>query len=170
MLARRGPVRRNPAAAHDAVRLHLENIGKIAADWDLELEGDRLHAVIDDVEVLVQAAADRPADREAQGAWWDRAGLRQESTIGEKDAGCVVADRPAVQQFPRLAIGVDPPAADNARIEEIEALVARPIDLPILFGDQHRLSLVDRDLRRADLHFDCHTVLRWWVCSELLME
>src|ERR1700738_1120053 len=45
MLARCGPLRRNPATAHDVTRLHLENVGKIAAERDLELEDHRVHAV-----------------------------------------------------------------------------------------------------------------------------
>src|SRR5262249_10597167 len=145
--------------AHDVVGLHLEDIGKIAAQRDLELEGCRLYAIVDDIEILVHAAADRPAEGEAQTAWRDRAVLGQESAIGQKNAGCVIADGAAVQQFPRLAIGINGPAADDPRIEEIEALFARPIDLTVLFGDQHRLALVDRDLRRADLDLDRHELL-----------
>ena len=66
MLVRFGPLRGDPAAAHDAARLHLEDVGKVAAERDLELERYRLHAVVDDVKILVHAAADRPADGEAQ--------------------------------------------------------------------------------------------------------
>src|ERR1700746_1718441 len=62
MLARRGPLRSDPAAAHNPARLDLENIGKITAHRDSELKSHRLHAVVDDVEILMNAAADRPAE------------------------------------------------------------------------------------------------------------
>jgi hypothetical protein len=65
------------------------------------------------------------------------------------------------QQFPGFAVGKDGPAADNPRIEEIKAFFARPIDLPVFLADQHCLTLVDGDLRRADLDLDRHVVLPW---------
>ena len=54
------------AAADDAVRLHLEHVREVAAQNDLKLEADRLHAVVGDVEVFVHAAADRAAYGEAE--------------------------------------------------------------------------------------------------------
>src|SRR6266404_2492998 len=69
---------------------------------------------------------------------------------------------PDIPSNPRR-LTIDPcnkvPAADNPRIEEIKALFARPIDLPVLLADQHRLALVDGDLRWADLDLDRHAVL-----------
>ena len=58
MLVCFGPLRGDPATAHNVARLHLENVGKIASQRDLELKSHRLHAVVDDVEILVHAAAD----------------------------------------------------------------------------------------------------------------
>src|ERR1700730_6050189 len=107
----------------------------------------------------MHTASYRAADREAQHARRDRAVLGEQRAIGEKDARCVIADGAAVQQFPRFAVGIDRPAADKARIEEIQALFARPIDLPVLLADQHRLALMDGDLRWADLNLDRHEVL-----------
>jgi hypothetical protein len=48
------------------------------------------------------------------------------------------------------------PAADHAGVEEIEALLARLVDLPVGFADQHRLSLVDRDLMGTNLDLEGH--------------
>ena len=48
------------------------------------------------------------------------------------------------------------PAAENARIEEIETLVARPADLPSLLANQHRLALVYGDLWWANLYLEWH--------------
>ena len=162
MLVRFGPLCGDPAPAHDVARLHLEDVGEVAAQRDLELESHRLHAVVGDVEIFVQAAADRPADGEAERARRDRAVFGEQRAIGEKDAGGIVADGAAIQQFPGFAVGIDGPAADDAGIEEIETLFARPVDLPVLLADQHRLTLVDGDLRWADLDLERHEVLPLW--------
>ena len=98
------PHRRYPAAAHDLARLHLENVGEVAAKRDLELELYRLHTIIGDVEVFVHAAADRPADGQSERARRDRAVFREHGPIGEEDAACVVADGAAVQQLPGLPL------------------------------------------------------------------
>jgi hypothetical protein len=126
---------------------------------DLELEDYRLHAMVDDVEILVHASADRSAQAETQGTRRDRAVFGEERAISKKDAGRVIAYGAAVQQLPGFAVGKDGSAADNPRIEEIKALFARPIDLPVLFADQHGLALVDGDLRWADLDLDRHAML-----------
>ncbi len=63
-----------------------------------------------------------------------------------------MGDRTAIQELPGLAIGVDGPAADDACIKKIEALLAWPVDLPVRFSDQHCLALVDGDLVRTDLN------------------
>jgi hypothetical protein len=156
MLVWFGPLRSDPAPAHNTSRLHLKDVCEVAAERDLELEPHRPHAVVSDVKVFVHAAADRPADGEAQRALRDRAVFGQQGPIGEEDAGCVVADGAAVQQLPGFAVGIDGPTANNARVEEVESLFAGPVDLPVLLGDQHRLALVDGDLRWAYLDLKRH--------------
>ena len=63
-----GPLRGDAAATDDAFGLHFEDIGEVAADGDLQVEADRLAAVVGDVEVFVHAAANGAAEHEAQGA------------------------------------------------------------------------------------------------------
>ena len=58
MLAGFGPLRCDPPPAHNAARLHLKNVCKVAAERNLELESHRLHAVVGDVEIFVHAASD----------------------------------------------------------------------------------------------------------------
>ena len=99
------------------------------------------------------------AERQAKGAGGDRAILGQEGAVGLEDAGGVIGNGAAVQQVPRLAVGVHAPAADHPRVEEIQAVVAGPVDLAVRFRDQHRLSLVDGDLRRTDLDLERHCEL-----------
>src|ERR1035438_10012537 len=52
------PLGGNPPAAQDVTRLHLEDIGEVATNGDLQLELNRFHAVIHDVEIFVHAAID----------------------------------------------------------------------------------------------------------------
>jgi hypothetical protein len=49
--------------------------------------------------------------------------------------------------------------ADDPRVAKVQTLLARPIDLPIWLADQHRLSLVDGNLWRADVNLERHDVV-----------
>ena len=84
-LNRRRPVRANTPAPQDVARLHLEDIGKVAANGDLQLEFNRLHAVIHDVQILVHAAIDRAADGEPESARRDGTLHRANGSIGEEE-------------------------------------------------------------------------------------
>ncbi len=77
------PFRGDPSAPHDVTGLHLEDIGEVAAQRDLELKAYPLHAVVRDVEVLVHAAADRSADDEAERARQDDAVSGVNLSIGK---------------------------------------------------------------------------------------
>src|SRR5262245_2395960 len=147
------------AAAYDLARLHLEDVGKVASQRDFELKAHWLQGVVGDIEIFVHAADDRSADREADGAWRDRTVFGENGFIGEEDACCVIVDRTAVQQLPRFAVGVNRPVAHYPRVEKVKALLARPVDLPVMLADEHRLALVDGNLGGADLNLECHGVV-----------
>ena len=153
------PLSGDLAAAHDTSRLHLEDVGEIAAEGDLELKTHRLHAVVGDVEIFVHAAADRSADGEAERARENWTVFREKGLVGKEDACRVVADGTAVQQLPRLAVGVNRPTADDPRIKKVKTLFARPIDLPVRLADEDRLALMDGDLRWTNLNLERHHVL-----------
>src|SRR5262245_44185371 len=72
-----------------------------------------------------------------------------------------MGDGTAVKEAPGFAVGIDGPTANHARIKEIKPLLARPIDLPVRFSDQHCLPLVDRDLVWTDLNLEWHDVFPW---------
>src|SRR5208283_1781791 len=114
------------AAANDAIALHLENVGEIAAHRDFQIEAHRLAAAVGDVDVLVHAAGDVTAQREAEGARRDRSRLGEKGGVGLVNTSAVIGDGTAVQQFPRFAVGEQAPAADDPCVEEVEALVAPP--------------------------------------------
>src|SRR5262249_49169078 len=66
------------------------------------------------------------------------------------------ADGAAVQQIPGYAVGIDRPVAENTGIEEEEPAIARPADLGIELGHQHRLAMVNGNLRRPHLNLERH--------------
>jgi hypothetical protein len=61
--------------------------------------------------------------------------------------------------LPGLAVSVDRPVADDPRVEEVQALLARPRNRPIRVSDEHRLTLVDSNLRWTNLNLERHYVL-----------
>src|SRR6266478_1712562 len=147
------------AAAYDITRLHLEDVGKVAAQRDFELKTHRLQVVVGDVEIFMHAAEDRSTDREAEGARRDRTVFGENGFIGEEDARGMIVDGTAVQQLPRFAVGIDRPVADNPRVEKVKALLARPVDLPVRLADEHRLTLMDGDLRWANVNLEYHGIV-----------
>ena len=54
------------AAPDDAAGLHLEEVGEVAAYGDLQIELHLAHAVIDEIEILMEAAANGAADRQTE--------------------------------------------------------------------------------------------------------
>ena len=150
------PLAGDTAAMHDAVLLHLEHIGEVGQDIDLEVEADRPAAVIGDVEILVHAAREPAADDETQAARRHGAVLAEEGPVGEVDAGGAGGAGAAVQQVPRLAVGVDHPAGDQTGVEEVETLFRGPLHMAVRVGDQHGLRVVDGDLWRTDFDLERH--------------
>jgi hypothetical protein len=68
----------------------------------------------------------------------------------------VGGDGAAVQQVPRFAVGRDCHGGDHAGVEELQALVRRPIHLDVRIGDQHDLRVVDGDPRRSAFGLERH--------------
>ena len=153
------PRRGDATAPHDVIALDLEDVGEIGADRDLKVEAHRILAVIRDVNILVQSALDMAADHQAQRARCDRPVLAHEGAIGLEDARRMRGDSAAIQQVPRLAIGIDRPGADHPGVAKIQPTFARPVHLPVGLGHQHRLPLMDGDLGGADLHLERHLEL-----------
>ena len=150
------PRRGDATAAHDLIALDLEDVCKITADRDLQVEAHRSLAVIGDVNILVQSPLDMAADHQPQRARCDRTVLAHEGAISLEDARRMRGDSAAIQQVPRLAVGIDRPGADHPGVTKIQPTVAGPVHLPVGLRQQHRLCLMDGDLRRADLNLERH--------------
>src|ERR1700685_3984615 len=96
LLTRRGPLGGDAPAAQDVTRLYLEDISEAAANGDLQLELNRFHAVIHNVEVFVHTAINRAADGEPERArrYGDFHG--GDGSVGEEDACGVITDASSV--------------------------------------------------------------------------
>src|SRR6516165_5029825 len=80
------PFRGDLAAAYDAARLHLEDVGKVASEGDLQLKAHGLHAIVGYIEIFVHAAADGSADGKAKRAGRNRSIGGENRLIGEEYA------------------------------------------------------------------------------------
>ena len=155
------PRRGDAAAPHDLVALDLEDVGEIGADRDLQIEAHRVRLLL----VMSISSCSPPSIwrpiNEAQCACRDRPVLAHEGAVGQEDARRVIGDGAAVQQVPLFAIRIDRPGADHPGVAEIKPACAGPDHLPVGVGHQHRLTLMDGDLRRADLNLERHVELHF---------
>ena len=65
------------------MRLHLEEVGKVRPNGDLEVESDQGQTVVGDVDVLVDPVPDRAAERQAE----DAAGMSPSSVANGHSSG-----------------------------------------------------------------------------------
>src|ERR1700734_2556818 len=91
-LPRLGPLRCDLPTADNLPRLDLENIGKVTPQRDLELKPHRFHAVVGDVEIFVNTAADRSAEGQAEYARRNHTLLGEDGFVGQEDARGVIVD------------------------------------------------------------------------------
>src|SRR5262249_61552265 len=95
----------------------------------------------------------------AEGGGRNWAVLGEDGLVGEENARCLVANGTAVEQLPGLPVSVDRPIADYPRVEEVQALFARPPNGPIRVSYEHCLALMDGNLGWTDLNLERHNVL-----------
>ena len=101
-------------------------------------------------------AFDMAADHQAQRPGRNRSILAYKGAVGHEYARCMRRDCAAIQQVPRFTVGIDRPGADYPGVAKIQPAFAGPIHLPVSFGHQHRLCLMDGDLRRSNLNLEGH--------------
>ena len=160
-----GPFRSDVAAPNEVLCLHLKDVGEIAAQRDFEIEANLGPCVVRQVDILMHAAVNVTAEHQAECVLRDRALLGVDVAVCKKDARGDACGRAAVEQVPWLAVGVHCPAADHAGVVEVETLLARPVDLTVGLAEEHRVPLMDRELRRAYLNFERHVLLRFSSCA-----
>ena len=150
------PMRVDIAAAHELVALHLEKIGEIAADFDLEVKADATVAVVGDVDVLMHADVDAPPEQQTQRLGLDLALRGRHIGIGAIDARARRREVRSIQQVPWRAVDEDAPDADEPRVEEEKPFLSIGCDLPVGLAHHHRIAFMHGELRRADLDFETH--------------
>src|SRR6185312_16477602 len=89
----------------------------------------------------------------------DRPLLCYQAAIGEANSRSRGRRRFATEQVPWPRSWRGWSKADEAGIEKVEALGARTFDLAIRFAHEHRVSLMDREVRRTDFDFQRHPSL-----------
>src|SRR5271170_2019346 len=90
------PRRGDAPTPHNVIALYFEDIGKVGADCDLEIEAHGSLAVVGDLDILVKAAVDMASNYQAQRARDDWPILAHELTVCQEDARGVVGDGAAV--------------------------------------------------------------------------
>jgi hypothetical protein len=113
----------------------------------------------------VQAAIDIATNHQTKRARRDRSVFGCESTVSLENACRVGCNGTSVQQIPQFAVGVDGLGADHPGVAEIEPTFARPVDLAAGLGQQYCLTLMNGDLRWADLNLECHAACPSIPCS-----
>src|SRR5204863_6536866 len=100
------------SAPHDVLRLHLEDIRKIASQRDFQVESYGHRSMVGNVEVFMDAAPQRTANRQTQNVSRDVAVFRRKCGVGQENARSVVSHITAVEQIPFNAVREHAPAAD----------------------------------------------------------
>src|SRR5207253_10436746 len=152
----RQPTGRYMTLADHLLRLHFEDVGKIGPQHDFEVEAGALRTVITNLKVLYDAIGHGTRDDYAQGRACDFAILRHHGRIDEVGARGVIGNGARVLQHPALPIGIERVLADVTRVTAIEPLVGLRQHRSIGFGENERISMVDRHDRWANSNFYRH--------------
>jgi hypothetical protein len=86
------PARVDDAAPDQGVGADVEDVGEVRLDRDLDRQADGPASVVGDVEVLVDAARDRPVDAHPQRVAVDEPGVVEEGLVRVFEAGRVELD------------------------------------------------------------------------------
>ena len=124
------PMRADDAAIDEFVPAHIENVGEVGADDDLELKVHRREAVVRDRDLLADAVADLPLDDHAEGAGGERAGLGLDGGVRVVPARLGIGNRAAVDQRPRRAIDAEFVMAEEARVLREEPKFSTRLNVP----------------------------------------
>ena len=144
------------AAADERVGPDVEDVGEVGFDRDLDRQPDRAAGVVDDVEVLVDAARHRPVDADAQGVAVDEAGVVEERIVRVLEAGREELDRGRVEEDRPAAVDPQLVRRDEPGVAGEEAVVRAAGDPPVGLADEESVVAVDRDRRWADLDRERH--------------
>ena len=145
------------APAHQPPAAHVEDIGEVRFDRQLQDQPDRVARKADQVIVLVHALKNRAVEAEADGAL-----LEEDVVLGaisrpserklrrrELVASGKVIDSAGVEQQRKAAIDRDRVAGDETRVPSEEPHTGSRHHGAVRLADQELVVVVDRDGRRA---------------------
>lgn len=151
------PLRRDITFADHAFRLNLEDVGEVGPQRDLEREPHRLHSVVLNVKVFVDALVDGPAQDQTQSSGFNVTEFGGDSRIGKIRARGVVGNSARILQNPMCSIGECLVVADVAGVVRVESLVCIRGDAAVRFSEDERIASRDGNERRADRYFNSNT-------------
>src|SRR5439155_20619095 len=137
--------------------LDVEDVGEVRLDRNLDRQAHCAPAVVDDVEILMDAAAEAPVEADRDRMRLDGAGLVDGDTVGELESRGEELDGRGVQENRRSPIDPQPVTGDKSCVPGEEALVAVRLDPAIWLADDHAVIAVDRDGGRPNLDGKGHS-------------
>ena len=149
------PGPRRPAGLHRAARdqgvqLDVEQVREVRPDAHGHQHGHRALVVVGQVDVLVDAARDRPVHAQRERVRGDLAGAVGERRVREVVAGGERTHGRGAEQDRRLAGQRQVPAAHEAGVAREEPLLRVVGDAPVGAADDEPVVARDRDGVRAD--------------------
>ncbi len=97
----------------------------------------------------MESAIDPSSNHKTDGPGRDVSFLRGDGAIDEIDPRGVMANARRIEEVPRLAIRVNLPAADEARVKKKKPFVAGIRDLAVALCDEHGIALMQCEPGRA---------------------
>ena len=136
--------------------LYVEDVGEVRLDRDLDRQAHHPPAVVDDVVILVDAAAEGAVQSDRDRVRLDRAGLVDGDTVRELEPGREELDGRGVQEDRHPPVDPEPITGDEPGVSGEEALVAVRVDPTICLADDNPVIAVDRDGGRTYLYGKGH--------------
>jgi len=150
------PLRLHRAAPNDVTLFHIEDVGEVGMDLDLNGQPNGAAAVVDDVVVLVDAALDGPVKPHGERPRFHRPQGVQEAVVRELEAGRERLDRRRVQQDRSAPVDEKAVAGNEPRVAGEEATLEPVDNSGVRLADQHAIIAIDRDDAGSDLDLEGH--------------
>ncbi len=143
-------------AADEGIAPDVEDVGEVGVDLDLDRQPDRAAAVVDDVEVFVDAARDGPVEADRERVALDLPDVIEKLIVGEFEARREELDRGGVEEDRAAAVDPQLVAGDESGIAGEEAVVHAAENPAVRLADDEAIVPIDRDRGRTDLHRKRH--------------
>src|SRR5262249_33084436 len=143
--------------AYQVIGFDFEDVGKVGANRDLEVEAQALTTVAPNIQVLVKPFSDHAFQGESYGLGRNFPMLGDDPGIDQVGSGRKVSDRAGIQEGPGLAVDIKLIVTYESRVTRIEPLVSSIRNRPVEFGDQECVSMIDGADGWANSNFQSHT-------------